>query len=62
MVSLSHVTDLPCEDNVISLFPERSRATLRASCYSSEADDPFATPTPIPSSDQWYDDELATAQ
>lgn len=61
MVPSSHVTSPSREGNVISLFPEHSRAALRASRYSSEADDPFATPASMPPSDWWYEDELATA-
>lgn len=61
MVSASHVTGLPREDNVISLFPEREgRAAIRASHYGSIADDPFVSPATAPPSERWYEDELAT--
>lgn len=60
MVPSSHVTSFPYEDNVISLFPERARAAVCASRYSSEADDPFAIHATTPASEWWYEDELAS--
>lgn len=60
MVPSSHFTAHLRQGDVVSLFPERARAAVCASSYSSEADDPFATHTTASSSERWYEDELAT--
>lgn len=62
MVPPSHDTDSQAASNVIPLFPQRARAAVQASRYSSTADDPFATPAAAPASQQWYEDEVALPQ
>lgn len=59
MVPTSHDTDSQVASNVIPLFPQRARAAVQASRYSSQADDPFATPAAAPPSERWYEDEVA---